>query len=377
MFLYGLVLLFQKNIKASSSNTNFQHPCLSSRINFLNTINAKPISKNDCNFNTCKIKCRNQQAKLKFTDGSISEIDEIFKISCFQHAEDTTEATWLFDDYHTRRGKPEKCSISENPSILDKDLVQFLKYSTEDDTKNPKFFLNDEQFKIEKKIPIEENAVNFFEPNFPFPFTLDNEAKGTEKTWPKELQKYCGNTRQRSNFMMNMCLDAIMGFCPEIAEVDIFGWSTYGQGMRVLKFSEDSSIAVDTDTPTRKTQIGLIANMHGNEASGRELLLWFSAHVCVKYMDQEEEDGSEKNEFHFIKLLLKNSDIFILPTVNPDGYKERYDLSSRDEYHSKPASERKESDLDTYYDTWVTGRYINFKNDSLKVDMNRAGLTSY
>jgi hypothetical protein len=50
-----------------------------------------------------------------------------------------------------------------------------------------------------------------------------------------------------------------------------------------------------------------IANMHGDEVVGRELSLYFIYHLCDQYHQPR------------IKAIVDNTDIHILPTMNPDG----------------------------------------------------------
>jgi murein tripeptide amidase MpaA len=50
-----------------------------------------------------------------------------------------------------------------------------------------------------------------------------------------------------------------------------------------------------------------IANMHGDEVVGRELSLYLIYHLCDQYHQPR------------IKDIVDNTDIHILPTMNPDG----------------------------------------------------------
>ena len=58
-----------------------------------------------------------------------------------------------------------------------------------------------------------------------------------------------------------------------------------------------------------KPNVKLVANMHGNEAVGREMLLHFILHLVRNY----ESD-------YFIRWLLDNTRIHVMPSMNPDGF---------------------------------------------------------
>jgi carboxypeptidase D len=55
--------------------------------------------------------------------------------------------------------------------------------------------------------------------------------------------------------------------------------------------------------------VKLVANMHGNEPSGRELLLRFGEMLLTQH-------GTDP----LITALLEHTHIFIVPTLNPDGF---------------------------------------------------------
>ena len=56
-------------------------------------------------------------------------------------------------------------------------------------------------------------------------------------------------------------------------------------------------------------QVRLIANMHGNEVTGREMLTHL-AMVLVKGMGRDER----------ITRIMENTEVHLVPTVNPDGW---------------------------------------------------------
>ena len=61
--------------------------------------------------------------------------------------------------------------------------------------------------------------------------------------------------------------------------------------------------------PELKPMVKLAANMHGNEAVGRELMIALIEYLAINYSN----NGT-------ITDLLDNVEIHILPTLNPDGF---------------------------------------------------------
>lgn len=71
-------------------------------------------------------------------------------------------------------------------------------------------------------------------------------------------------------------------------------------------FFNDHFSSVDAVEPEFK----YVANMHGNEVLGRELLLGLADDLCTRWNKGEED----------IVKLLSNTRIHLLPSMNPDGW---------------------------------------------------------
>jgi carboxypeptidase M len=58
-----------------------------------------------------------------------------------------------------------------------------------------------------------------------------------------------------------------------------------------------------------KPNVKLVANMHGNEAVGREMILHFILHLVQSY-----------DKDYYVRWLLDNTRIHLMPSMNPDGF---------------------------------------------------------
>ena len=63
-----------------------------------------------------------------------------------------------------------------------------------------------------------------------------------------------------------------------------------------------------------------IANMHGNEVLGRELLLHLANYLCEEYLSGNEE----------IVKMVDNTRIHLMPSMNPDGWRTSTDHGGKD-----------------------------------------------
>ncbi|XP_026313538.1 carboxypeptidase D isoform X2 [Hyposmocoma kahamanoa] len=97
---------------------------------------------------------------------------------------------------------------------------------------------------------------------------------------------------------------------PDITRLTSIGKSVEGRDLYVLEVTKDPGKHVPG-----KPEFKYVANMHGNEVIGREMLLLLAKYLCQKYYE-----GNER-----VQRLLNNTRIHLLPSMNPDGYEQSFE----------------------------------------------------
>ncbi|XP_060071759.1 carboxypeptidase E-like [Ylistrum balloti] len=100
-------------------------------------------------------------------------------------------------------------------------------------------------------------------------------------------------------------LDEINTECPDITRIYSVGESVQHRPLKVIEFSTSPGEHV-IGVPEFK----YVANMHGNEVVGREMLLKLGMYMCEQY-----KKGNET-----ITWLIHHTRIHLMPTMNPDGW---------------------------------------------------------
>jgi len=122
--------------------------------------------------------------------------------------------------------------------------------------------------------------------------------------------------KHHNNTEMAEVLQQIHNRCPDITRLyTLSETSVNGVPLYVLEF---------TDRPGKhelmEPEMKFIANMHGNEVLGRELLLHLADHLCESYKAKDED----------VRKLIDSTRIHLMPSMNPDGWKNSNDHGGKD-----------------------------------------------
>lgn len=92
---------------------------------------------------------------------------------------------------------------------------------------------------------------------------------------------------------------------PFIAKKGTIGKSVQGRELVFLRITANAS----APRPLGRPMFKYVGNMHGNEAVGREILIALADHLVHRYEKDVE-----------VTKLIQSTDIYILPSLNPDGF---------------------------------------------------------
>ena len=138
--------------------------------------------------------------------------------------------------------------------------------------------------------------------------------KSVEPTEIIEDESFLQNPRYETTDELNDLLARLQKAHPTLVKVHSIGTSLQGRDLAVIEIRKD----IDRPRPLLMPMFKYVANMHGDETVGRQLLIYLAKYLLNNY---------EKNPE--IGRLVNTTDIFLMPSMNPDGYEQSKVNSTR------------------------------------------------
>lgn len=107
-----------------------------------------------------------------------------------------------------------------------------------------------------------------------------------------------------TNAQLDTVLHQLQKEYPQLAKLHIIGSSKMGEPLMVLQITQN----VGRRT-LLKPMFKYVANMHGDEALGREMLIYLAQYLLRNY-----------NRVPEVTDLVNTVDIYLMPSLNPDGF---------------------------------------------------------
>jgi len=99
-------------------------------------------------------------------------------------------------------------------------------------------------------------------------------------------------------------LDSLALKYPRLAATGSIGKSVEGKDLRYIKISKNVN-----RRGVGEPMVRYVGNMHGDEAVGRQLIYYFAHYLLTNY-----------NRSAMVQFLVDNTEIYLLPSLNPDGF---------------------------------------------------------
>lgn len=135
-------------------------------------------------------------------------------------------------------------------------------------------------------------------------------GKPTEKDFelsskPKDKEEFLGQNLYVNDEKILKLFKELAENESKIAKVHNLGKSHEERDLIAIQITK----GVLEERAPLKPMFKYVANMHGDETLGRQLLVYFAQYLVENYKENDE-----------VKLLVDTTDIFLMPTMNPDGY---------------------------------------------------------
>lgn len=115
--------------------------------------------------------------------------------------------------------------------------------------------------------------------------------------------------KHHNNEETNRILSKIHEKCPQQTLIYSIGQSAENKPMNVIEITKFPG-----KHELLRPEFKFVANMHGNEVVGKEILLRLAYYLCLQYNVDKD-----------ITWLIDNTRIHIMPTMNPDGYERAFE----------------------------------------------------
>ena len=137
---------------------------------------------------------------------------------------------------------------------------------------------------------------------------------------------------------------------------------------RSIKRGNQFSNSVDTVSSDLRPMVKLVGNIHGNEPVGRELLIHFARYILTAAKTPKNQRDSLAQRAANI---LKMTDLWILPSMNPDGFKRAKEGKCSGDGYSSGRTNAGFKDLNRDFPTWKDMQILRQGNESHDIFKSR------
>ena len=132
--------------------------------------------------------------------------------------------------------------------------------------------------------------------------------------------------------------------------------------------SKDKTTQLLKNVDALKPMVKLVGNIHGNEPVGKELLIHFAKYILSAKTTPESQRDSLA---HRAVNILKMTDLWILPSMNPDGFQRAKEGKCSGEGYSSGRRNEGWKDLNRDFPTWKDMQILRLGNASHDIYKSR------
>lgn len=119
-----------------------------------------------------------------------------------------------------------------------------------------------------------------------------------------ENEDFLKNPKYFSHENLTSLFQSLEADYPEIVKLHSIGKSLKGRDLWAIEISKDVHFR-----PVGKPMFKYVANMHGDETVGYQLLIYLAQYLVHNYITNPR-----------VKNLVDTTDIYLMPSMNPDGF---------------------------------------------------------